>query len=114
MRPGEFREVVGRVQLPDRFFPASAIHQIVPIGNEIVDGTSGLAERHAAIHAARALRAKVFFRKIEIDLEPVVDALRHWTPRCKFARVFQEPGGLTHVAPAQAATSTGRGGGLGM
>ncbi len=96
---GEFREVVGRVQLPQRLFPTPVIHQIVPIGNQVVDGTSGLAKGHATIHAARALRAKLLFGKIEIDFEPVVDALGNWTPRGKLALVFQEARDLTHVAP---------------
>src|SRR3954462_672193 len=50
---GELREIVGRMQLADGFLPTSAIHEIVPIRNEIVYGTSCLAERDAAIHAAR-------------------------------------------------------------
>ena len=52
---GKFREIVGGVQLADGLFPASAINQIIPVRNEIVDRASGVAERHAAIHAARAL-----------------------------------------------------------
>ena len=60
---GELGEIVGGVQLAHRVFPASAINQIVPVGNEIADGASGLAEGHAAIHAARALLAKFFFRE---------------------------------------------------
>ena len=37
--------------------PAAAVHQIVPVGNEVVQRAAGVAEGHAAIHAARALRA---------------------------------------------------------
>ena len=73
---GELGEIVGGVQLADGFFPAAAIDQIVPVGNEIVDGTAGVAERNAAIHAARALLAQLFFREILIDFEPVVHALQ--------------------------------------
>ena len=73
---GELGEIIGRVQLPNRFFPASAIDQIVPVGNEIIDRAAGVAERYAAIHAACALACKLFFGEIQINLEPVVDALR--------------------------------------
>src|SRR5450759_1548540 len=97
---GEFREIVGRVQLPHRFFPTPVIDEIVPIGNQVVDGTSCLAKGHATVHAAGTLGAKLCFGKIEIDLEPIVDALRNRTSRGKLARVFQESGVLTHVAPA--------------
>ena len=78
---GEFREIIGGVQLADRFFPAAAIDQIVPVGNDVVDRTSGVTERNTAIHAARALLAELFFGEILIDLEPVVDALGDGTPR---------------------------------
>src|SRR4029077_13002765 len=96
---GKFGKVVGRVQLANGFFPASAIDEVVPIRNQIVDGTSRLAEGHAAIHAACALASQLFFRKIEVDLEPVVDALGHGTLRGQLARIFEETGSLTHVAP---------------
>src|ERR1700685_95483 len=61
--PGEFREVIGGVQLADRFSPTSAIDEIIPVGNQIVDGASRLAKGNATIHAARALRANFLFRK---------------------------------------------------
>src|SRR5579864_9771235 len=48
---GEFRKIVGRVQNADGFTPAPAIYQVVPVGNNIVQRTAGVAERHAAIHA---------------------------------------------------------------
>src|SRR5208282_2890123 len=105
---GEFREVVGGVQLADRFFPTTVIDQIVPIGNQIVYGTPRLAKRHAAVHAARALGAKIRFWKIEIDFEPVVDALSDRTPRGMLARVFHESRVLTHVAPARPGPSQRR------
>src|SRR5258706_9596186 len=99
--PGELRKVVSRVQLANRLFPTPVIHKIVPIRNQVVDGTSCLAKRNAAVHAARALGSKILFGKIEIDLEPVIDALSDRTSRGKLARVFQEPRVLTHVAPAR-------------
>ena len=58
---GEFGEVIGGVQLARGFAPAAAIDQVVPIGNEVGQRAAGVAEGHAAIHAARALRAHVLF-----------------------------------------------------
>src|SRR5260370_34854864 len=98
--PGEFREVVGGMQLANRLFPTSVINQIVPIGNQVVERTSRLAKRHAAIHAARHLGSKILFGEILIDLEPVIDALSNWTSPGKLARVLHESRVLTHVAPA--------------
>ena len=64
MRPGKFGEIIGRVQLPHRFLPASAIHQIIPVRNQIVDRTAGVAKRHAAIHTARSLRTQLVLGKV--------------------------------------------------
>ena len=58
---GELREIVGGVELPDRFLPPTAVDEIVPVGNDVVDRASGVAERHAAIHAARPLLARLLF-----------------------------------------------------
>src|SRR5215470_4974746 len=59
-----------------------------------------MAERHAAIHAARALRAEFFFGKVEIDLEPIVYSLAHRTPRRRLTRVLHEASIFTHAPPA--------------
>ncbi len=88
------------MQLADGIFPASAINEIVPVRDEIADGTARLAERNSAVHAASTLLAKLVFRKILVDFEPVVHALEHRTSRRQFPRVIHEAGGLTHVAPA--------------
>src|ERR1700752_3436875 len=60
----ELREVVGRMKLANRFLPLTTIDVVVPVGNEVVDRTTGLAERHATIHAASALLAKLLFGKV--------------------------------------------------
>ena len=44
--------------------PAVAIDQIVPVGNDVVHRAAGVAERHAAIHAARALRADLLLGEV--------------------------------------------------
>src|SRR5208282_6744405 len=71
---GTLRKIIGGVQLAHRVFPASAIDEVVPVRNEIAYWASGLAERDAAIHAAGALLAKLFFREVLVNLEPVVHA----------------------------------------
>src|SRR5581483_7079810 len=52
---GEFGKVVGPMQPVNRFAPAAAINQIIPIGDYIAQGTALVAEGNAAVHAARAL-----------------------------------------------------------
>src|ERR1700683_4872956 len=66
-----------------------------------------MAERNAAIHTARALRAHLFVGKFLVDLEPVVDALYHGTARRSFARVFEKAGCFTHERPPLAGLGAG-------
>jgi hypothetical protein len=67
--PGEFREIVGRVQVARGFFPVVLVDQIVEIRNLVVNRAARCARRHragavaigdAAVHAARGLVAGVF------------------------------------------------------
>ena len=95
----ELGEVVGSVQLTNRFFPAPAIHEVVPVRNNIIYWASGVAERHAAIHAAAALGAQFVFGEILIDLEPVVDPFGHRTALRHLALRLHKSGGLTHGSP---------------
>ena len=103
--PRELREVVGRVQDPHRLLPASAEDQIVPVGNDVVHRTPGVAERHAAIHAARALIPDAVFRKRLVDFEPVIDSIRNGAPLWQLPCVLHEPGHLTHEPPASGRTA---------
>src|SRR5579864_1010443 len=65
-------------------------NDLVYHGNQIVDRASGVAERYATIHAARALCAQLFFGKVLINLEPVVDAFSDRPARGGFARMLHE------------------------
>src|SRR5205814_5156833 len=61
----------------ERFTPVPALHQSVPFRNDVSHWTTGVAltERHAAIHAARRLRAHGRIGRGTIELTPVMDAL---------------------------------------
>src|SRR4029077_19073169 len=41
---GELREVVGGVESVERFGPIAAVHEVVPFGNEVAEGTHQLTE----------------------------------------------------------------------
>ena len=56
---GELGEVVRRVQLVDRVVPLVAVDEVVPVGDEVAQRTALVAERHPAVHAARALAAQL-------------------------------------------------------
>src|SRR4029078_10576745 len=56
---GELGEVVRAVQLLDRLGPAVAVDEVVPVGDQVPERAAVVAERDAALHATRALRAKL-------------------------------------------------------
>ena len=76
---GELGEVVGRVEHRESVFPVIAVHQVVEVRNDVVDRAAAVAERRAAVHAARAL--DLGLRLVEADheflvvLDPLLDRL---------------------------------------
>src|SRR3984893_5287076 len=99
---GKLREIIGGGQYAERFFPVIAINEVIPVRNDIGDGTPGVAKRNAAIHAARGLHAHFLFRKRLVNLEIIVDAFFNRAPSPHLAGVFLKPGDFTHRAPARA------------
>ncbi|EKE17158.1 MAG: hypothetical protein ACD_10C00594G0001 [uncultured bacterium] len=95
---GEVREVVGRMQDFQRLFPVAAINQIVPVGNDVIHRTAVIAERNAAIHAARTLCFGVIVRQgvneFLVIFQTLLDRLVSFGETLK----FHETGGLTHYA----------------
>jgi hypothetical protein len=74
-QPGELGEVVRRVELHDRVAPAVAVDEVVPVRDQVAERAALVAERDAAVHAARALVAE---RPVvgQLEVLPVVlDAL---------------------------------------
>ena len=81
---GEVGEIVGLVEAVEGLAPEAAIDQVVPFGDEVVDGAAaghaveepaGVAEGDAAIHAARALLAQLRLFHVEMKFLPIRDAL---------------------------------------
>ena len=95
----ELRKVVRRVQALEGRLPPVAIHEIIPVGNQVAQRTALMAERNPAIHAARRLVAQRRVGIRQVDFAPVVDALHHRPHRRFLADDFDERGGLTHVRP---------------
>ena len=102
---GEVGEVIGLVQPFEGFLPQAAIDQVVPLGDEVVDGAAGghaaeqgagVAEGDAAIHAARALLAQLAFLQVVVELVPVADALEGRAVQRQLAQVFDESSGFAH------------------
>ena len=81
---GEFGEIIRLVQPFERFLPQAAIDEVVPFRDEVMDRAAaghaaeeraGVAERDAAIHAARGLLAELALLHVMVELVPVAYAL---------------------------------------
>ena len=96
--PRELREVVRAVELVDRLAEPVAIHEVVPVGNEIPERAAVMAERHAALHAARALVPELDERKRAHELAVVADALARNTLGRIRAVELLEASDLAHYA----------------
>src|SRR5262245_28636994 len=71
----EFRKVVGLVQKLDGLSPSISINQIIPIRDNVSQGTSRVAEGDATVHATSPLRLHQLVAWIMVDLKPVLHAL---------------------------------------
>src|SRR5262249_5135499 len=109
---GEFRKIVRLVQALDGFFPQAVVNEIVPLRNEVIDGTAGrhafeqgsrMAEWHTAIHAPRALLGKHRLIGVLMKFEPIVNALPRLPGHRQLAREFEKSGWLAHIVTFVAA-----------
>ena len=99
---GELGKVVRLVQPIERVLPAALVDQVVPLGNEIVDRAArfALAKRHAAIHAARTLRAQVQLGRRGEDFQEILRPLQRIAIRHRLPLEFFKACGFAHELPA--------------
>ena len=74
---GELGEVIRGAEAPVGRVPVAVVGERVPVRDDVAEGTSGLAEGHAAVHAAAGLLARVLLGERRIDLVEVLHALGH-------------------------------------
>src|SRR5262249_42165952 len=94
---GELREVVGRGQLGGRLAPAVAVDEVVPVGDQVPERAAVVAERDAALHAARALLAQAVDSERVDELLEVVRARTRIALGRLDAGDLQETAGLAHL-----------------
>jgi hypothetical protein len=85
------------VQPLDRALPAIVIDEIVPVRNQVAQRAPLVAERYAAVHAARALLLQLAGRIRQIHFAPVLEALGDRARRMLLPLDFYETGRLAHV-----------------
>jgi len=94
---GELGEIVGRMQDFERVAPVVAIDEVVPVRDHVVDRATSLAERYAAVHAARALSAHLRFGQRPHELLVELHALGDRRVRPVVTLDFHEAGDFSHV-----------------
>ncbi len=96
---GEFREVVGRMQVPDRLFPVVVVDEIVPVRNLVVHRAAGraVAIGDATVHAARGLFLHFRVRHRDREFAEMTDAIRRRLILRHLPVDFQKPCYLTHT-----------------
>jgi hypothetical protein len=82
---GELGEVVGRVEAANGALPAAVVDQVVPVGDQVIDGAAGVAKGYTAIHATGALLALFFLGEWIVNFEPVHKAIFDLAPSGLFA-----------------------------
>src|SRR5450830_1198016 len=92
----ELREVIGRVQHVQRGAVVLAVHQVVPVRDDVVDRAARIAERDAAVHAACALDLGLLVRQLQDELLVILDAGLRWQVALFLTLEFHETGDLAH------------------
>jgi hypothetical protein len=95
------------VQDGQRVLPLVAVDQVVPVRDDVVDRAAVMAERDAAIHAARSLRLEGLIGQRLRELAPRMDPLRHLLVVAVLAFDLEEPGRLAHQRPFRTRLATG-------
>lgn len=97
---GELREVVRGVEAFNRFLTLVPPHEVVPLGNQVAQRASLMAERNATVHAAAGLALQDTLFLGFVNFFPVHDADRNGTAWLRLALPdFQKSAWISHRLP---------------
>src|SRR3546814_10838574 len=105
---GELRKIVGGMQRIQRHLPVVGIDQMVPVRDHVVHRTAVMAERNAAVHAARRLILQLVLGQRLYELVPVLQALLGLFIAAVATLDLKESGGLSHYLFSSARALFGR------
>src|SRR5215211_1198189 len=94
--PRELGEVVGLVQAVYGLLPMLAVDEVVPVGDQVSQRTARVAERHAAVHAARGLTLELLLGHRLVDVAVVQNAFFDRPLRGRLASYLEESFGISH------------------
>ena len=95
----ELRKVIRRMQAFDRLLPMTAIHEVVPIRNQVAEWTAVITERNTAVHATSCLMVQLAGIERLVDLFPVFKSQCDWASCWATTTPLKKSGCLTHVKP---------------
>src|SRR5690606_11425071 len=91
----------------ERLAPLPAVDQVIPVRDDVVDRAAVVAERDAAVHAARALLRGLLVVQAHDELAPVLHALGRRLVGFLQALEFQETGDFTHDDSSASSRASG-------
>ena len=100
-RPVNSGKLLVECSTSSALLPLMAVHEIVPVGNDVVDRAAGLAERDAAVHAARALLRGLVVLQRDDELAVVAHAQRYRLRGLLDPLQLEEPRHLPHQAASR-------------
>ena len=108
MRPVNSGKLLVESSTAKARLPVGAIDQVVEVGNDVVDRAAAVAERRAAVHAARALHLGLVFLQREDELAVVLDPLGHRLVVFLHALEVHEAGDVAHFPALLLAVAAAR------
>jgi hypothetical protein len=76
--------------------PVFPVNQVVPVRNEVAEGTTVVAERDPTVHATAGLLPELLGREGFVDLFPVTESNRDRPTLRQEAVVLEEAAWITH------------------
>ena len=92
----ELRKIIGRVQVARRLLPLAMIDEIIPVRDLIVHRTAVVTIGNAAVHAARGLVLRRFFRQRNDEFVVVAHAIGGGLVLAILPINLEEAGHLAH------------------
>ena len=98
--PGELGKVVGGMESLAGLVPLLAVHEVVEVGNDVPQRAAGVAEGHAAVHAAGSLRLHFLWCEDREELVVVLEPVTHRRVAGDLPLILHESAWLTHRSSA--------------
>ncbi|MNJ71617.1 hypothetical protein D3C77_681830 [compost metagenome] len=87
------------MQHVQRAAPVLLVHQVIPVRDDVVDRAAVVAERDAAVHAARGLLLGLVIGQVQHEFAPVLQPLLRGLGGLLQTLKFHKASNLSHGIP---------------